>query len=229
MCNAIFIHAAILNKSKERILQYLEIFQKSGLTSNVSFIYICFIGSQTIPIDEIELVRFNSNNNIKLIKLSENLSEYEVPTLQFIHNFCKENPDYNILYLHTKNVGKVKNECIEQQIEYMLYFLAEQWKKCLDVLKTSDTCGVDLRSEPVLHYSGNFWWSSARNILSLPSPNDFNNLEKYPNPLNSLRHNQEFWICYNKQKSHNSLWDCGINVYERHLHLYPKELYRNAL
>ena len=50
------------------------------------------------------------------------------------------------------------------------------------------------------------------------------NLNKYPNKLNSLRHNQEFWICYLKQ-NHYSLWDCGISVYERHLHEYKETNY----
>jgi hypothetical protein len=107
----------------------------------------------------------------------------------------------------------------------MLYFLISKWEKCINNLLECDTCGVDLRNEPTLHYSGNFWWSTSNNIISLPNPISFSNLNRYPNPLNSARHNQEFWICYNRNKKHISMWDCGINVYERHLHRYPKELY----
>jgi hypothetical protein len=72
----------------------------------------------------------------------------------------------------------------------MLYFNIIKWRDCLNALIEYDTCGVDLRSEPVLHYSGNFWWSKASNINSLPKIIEFNNLEKFPNPMNSLRHNQ---------------------------------------
>ena len=57
-------------------------------------------------------------------------------------------------------------------------------------------------------------------ITSLPNPSDFSNLELYPNPLNSQRHNQEFWICYRKDK-HASLWESNIDCYQRHLHPYP--------
>jgi hypothetical protein len=92
-------------------------------------------------------------------------------------------------------------------------------------LETNDTVGVDLRDYPTLHYSGNFWWANALYINTLPEPYVFNNLEQYPNPLHSLRHNQEFWICYHKDKLHKSQWDCGINCYERHLHRYNPELY----
>jgi len=226
MNNAIFIHAAILNNCKERIIQYLNIIKKSNLINNVTFIYICFVGHENIPLNESDISEFNNTNVVKLIKLSNNLSDYEIPTLNFLYNFCIQNPTYNVLYLHTKNVGKEINYCIEDQIEYMLYFLITKWRNCFEKLIQYDACGVDLRLEPILHFSGNFWWSRADNISSLPSPLDFNNINKYPNPLNSLRHNQEFWICYNKlTKKYISLWDCKISVYERHLHRYPKELY----
>jgi hypothetical protein len=226
MSNAIFIHAAILDKCKERIIQYLNIIQTSNLINYVNAIFICFIGDNDIPIKENDIVEYNHNNNIKIIKLSNNLSDYELPTLNFLYNFSLENPTYNILYLHTKNVGKEINLCIEDQIEYMLYFLVTKWENCVEKLINYGACGVDLRVQPTLHFSGNFWWSRADNIISLPSPIEFNNLKKYPNPLNSIRHNQEFWICYNKQnKKYISLWDCKISVYERHLHRYSKELY----
>jgi hypothetical protein len=225
MPNAIFIHAAILDKCKERLIQYLNIIENGNLINYVDSIFICFIGDNDIPIKEDDIIKYNHYNNIKLLKLSNKLSDYELPTLNFLYNFCLKNPTHNVLYLHTKNVGKEINYCIEDQIEYMLYFLISKWEKCVNTLFEFDTCGVDLRNNPVLHYSGNFWWSTANNIISLPSPIEFNNLNKYPNPLNSIRHNQEFWICYNKNKKYNSLWDCGINVYERHLRRYPKELY----
>lgn len=226
MNNAIFIHAAILNNCKERIIQYLDIIKKSNLINNVAFIYICFVGHENIPLNELDVSEYNENNIIQLVKVSDNLSDYEIPSLNFLYNFCIENPTYNVLYLHTKNVGKEINYCIEDQIEYMLYFLVTKWSNCIETLLNYDACGVDLRQEPTLHFSGNFWWSRADNICSLPSPLDFNNINKYPNPLNSLRHNQEFWICSNKQnKKYNSLWDCKISVYERHLYRYPKELY----
>jgi hypothetical protein len=107
----------------------------------------------------------------------------------------------------------------------MLYFNVTQWKICIEKLQTNSTCGVDLREMPTLHYSGNFWWAKSQYIATLPEPVLFNNLEKYPNPLQSLRHNQEFWICYDKNKNHVSLWDCGIDCYSRHLFRYPSSLY----
>lgn len=224
MKNAIFIHGACLPRCKERLLQYLDIITKSGLIENVKYIFICLVGPGKITFYD-EIMKYNKHNNISLNKASDQLEDYELPTLKFMCQFSKNNPEYNILYLHTKSIKTEINLCIEDQIQYMLYFNIVKWKDCLHKLIDHDTCGVDLRNKPVLHYSGNFWWSRASNINSLPPINEFNDLKKYPNPLNSLRHNQEFWICYNKYKKHASMWDCGINCMERHLHRYHKNLY----
>jgi len=223
----IFIHAAILDKCKERLIQYIDSINKSGLLEKVENIFICFVGNNEIPIDESDLIPYNGYEKIKLVRTSDNLIDYELPTLQFMYEFCKTNINIDILYLHTKNVGKEINLCIEDQIEYMLYFNVIKWSECLNNLIEYDTCGVDLRDFPTLHYSGNFWWAKSSYLVSLPSPFEFNDLLSYPNPLNSIRHNQEFWICYDKTKKHFSMWNCGISCYERHLHRYPKDLYFN--
>jgi hypothetical protein len=225
MKNNIFIHAAILERCNDRIIEYLDSIYKSELLENVEHLFICFVGNGDIPITKTELLKYNGYEKIKLLKVSNNLLDYELPTLQNMYEFCKNNKDSNVLYLHTKNVGKEINLCIEDQIEYMLHFNIIKWQDCINKLLEHDTCGVDLRNEPTLHYSGNFWWAKSSYLASLPSPNEFNNLAEYPNPLNSIRHNQEFWICYDKKKRHCALWDCKINCYERHLHRYSKELY----
>jgi len=213
---AIFIHAALLDRCKERVLQILNTIHDSGLMEYTDNIFINFIGTNMFELEEYK-------RKIKTLRLSYNLSDYELPTLQYLYDFAKNNIDYKILYLHTKNVGKSINLCIEDQVNYMLYFNVTKWKECVENLDSHDTVGVDLRIEPTLHYSGNFWWGNASYIKTLPEPILFN-IKDYPNPLNSARHNQEFWICYNKGK-HKSLWDCGINCYERHLHRYNKKLY----
>ena len=227
----IFIHAAILPQCGERLLQYLDYITSSGLFEQVQHVFICFVGTYypnilSWPVFQ----KYNYKFKIRLVSVSENLQDYELPTLQYMYEYCLLHPECKVLYLHTKNVGKEINLCIEDQVAYMLYFLVNKWRECVDKLENGyDTCGVDLRDNPVLHYSGNFWWSTAKHIITdLPEPNEYNSLERYPNPLNSLRHNQEFWICSNTANIKPcSLWDCGINCYERHLHRYPKEMYTN--
>ena len=211
MNNVIFIHVAILPGHKERINQYLDIIESSNLLLNIYKIYICYIGNDFLKIEDLNITNELIKEKINIKKLSNNLNDYELPTLQFLYNFCIENSSYNVLYLHTKNVGKEINLCIEDQIEYMLYFLITKWKICIEKLYKYHTCGVDLRHDPTIHYSGNFWWSTSNNINSLPNPIEFNNIEKYPNPLNSLRHNHEFWICYNKDI--DKYWNACSHIY----------------
>jgi len=88
--NSIFIHAAILDKCKEKVLHYLDLIKDSLLINNVDFVYICFVGSQVIPINDTDIEKYNNNKNIFIIKISENLLDYELPTLNFLYNFCKK-------------------------------------------------------------------------------------------------------------------------------------------
>jgi hypothetical protein len=223
---AIFIHAAILTKTKERLLQYLNILKDSGILEWSPLIFINYVGEGEFSLNNNECLAYSHIINTRV---SPNIKEYEVPTQQKLFEFSRDNPTYKVLYIHTKNVGKDINPCIEDQIEYMLYFLITNWRKCITLLDTHKTVGVDLRDEPTLHYSGNFWWANASHIAKLPAPIEYKNLNKYPNPLNSERHNQEFWICSEKQKDKYAvLWDCGINCYERHLHRYEKERYHST-
>lgn len=222
--NTIFIHVAPLDRYTDRLNYYLDTIEKSFLHHRVDTIFICFVGN-SLSIDRKYSDELSSK--LKYVKVSNDIKDYELPTLKFLYDYCNINPNNNILYIHTKGVGHEINPCIEDWVNYMVYFLIERFDSCLEILKDYSTCGVDLRDYPILHYSGNFWWAKAAYIKSLPDPVDFSNLQKYPNPLNSQRHNQEFWICYNKNMNlHRSMWDCGINCFERHLHRYLSENYK---
>lgn len=211
--SVIFIHVAIIGRYKERLNQYINLIKSSNLYNNIENIFICYVGNENI--DE------KYDDKVKLIKVSNSLHDYELPTQQYMYNFCLTHPDYNILYLHTKGITGEINNCIEDWVSYMIHFCIGGWSVCVDKLKNYVSVGVDLRDFPTLHYSGNFWWAKSNHIVSLPSPNDFSNIQKYPNPLNSPRHNQEFWICCDKNKNkHFCLWESNIDCYERHIHRY---------
>lgn len=214
---AIFIHTANVEGAFQRLLQFASLLEKTNLLHIANKIFLSYVGPETSLFHTI-------HPSFTVVHASMHLDEYELPTQNLLWNYAKENLNSQILYLHTKGVGKEKNECIEDWIDYMLYFCVEKWKEARALLKNHDTTGVDLLQEPVKHYSGNFWWANASYIQSLPQPYEFANLQKYPNPLNSLRHNQEFWICFLKH-SHACMWQSNINCYERHVHRYHRNLY----
>ena len=225
MKSIIFIHAALLSRCDERVIQFMNLIISSGLYEEVEKIIICFVGTDPVPEKLVELA--NQYTKIILHRVHTNMGEFEVPTLNMLHMFSRLHDDYRVLYMHTKNVGKPINDCIEDQVEYMSHFLVTKWRTTVTHLDTHQTVGVDLRDDPVLHYSGNFWWANSKFLATLPCHMDYKNLTQYPNPLNSERHNQEFWICHDKvAENHACVWDCSISGYERHLHRYPKIVYR---
>lgn len=227
MSNIIFIHIALLSGWYERVTTYLLLIKSSGLLEKISIINLCFVGDHNLPnLDYDEDIL----QKIRIHSVSKDLKAFEVPTQKMLYDFCCNNMNSNVLYIHTKNVGKETNLCIEDWIHYMLYFLIERHKDVSESLLKYDTIGVDLRDEPTLHYSGNFWWARSSYIASLPDPLLFKDLDVYPNPLNSERHNQEFWICFNKDKNkHYCMWDCGINCYQRHLERYLPDKYKKDI
>jgi hypothetical protein len=219
---AVYIHIALLSRWEERVMAYLSLMEKSGLMNKLDRIHLSFVGEGDID----ESIWSAYTHKITTHRSSSNLSDYEVPTQKLLYDFCCKHTDYQVLYIHTKNVGKPINPCVEDWVEYMSHFCITRWNDCVQQLKSFQTAGVDLREEPTLHYSGNFWWARASYIAMLPDPNEYKNIELYPNPLKSPRHNQEFWICFYKYPEfHKGIWESNINCYERHLHRYSANNY----
>ncbi len=209
MKHAVFFHVATMNDYQRIVDETFTLMSSSGImkTSERIFVGIAGDGPLALPAKVETAARFG-------------LGEFEFPTLKLLRNHARQNLDHALLYIHTKGVSTPGNPCIEDWRKYMLHFLVTRYSQCLDVLSVSDTCGVDLRPLPVSHYSGNFWWTKASHVSMLP---DF---ETMPTIL-SERHKAEFWVC-SKGDKHHSLWDCGIGVNERHLHLYPSIKYQEA-
>ena len=223
---AVFIHAALLNRCRDRLIQFFNIMVESKLIDNIDNLFINFVGEDDFPVSYQDFFPFS--DKVVLNRISNNLLDYELPTLSHLYDYSILNPYTKILYIHTKSIGTDINFCIEDQIYYMLFFLISKWQICVEQLNYFNTVGVDLRNDPVLHYSGNFWWASACHIAKLPDPRIFNNLELFPNLFNSARHNPKFWVCYNSNDTiHKSLWDSEISCSDKHFEFYPKDLYIN--
>ena len=203
--NVVFFHIATIGNYQHMVDNIIKLIN-TYLINNVDKVYLSYVGSGNI---------IDPGGKYEVIHLTTDLQSYEFPTLNYIKQYCN-NHECNVLYLHTKGVTTPNNPCINDWREYMLYFLVEKNYDCLTALQYHDTCGVDLRSEPVKHYSGNFWWSKSSHIKTLPEFKDM------PIVLTE-RHKAEFWVCHNG--SNHSLWDCGIKQNERHLHRYPRERY----
>lgn len=208
MKNAIFIHAANLivdkngfpNEDRCQIIldQISKYILESKIYEDVESINLELIGDPRIKFDVPKsIINYNG----------ENIYQWEFPTLYKIISYCRENPNANICYIHTKGSSNSKFvqefNWIEDVREYHLYWNITRYRDSIRYLKEFDACGAELIYTPVRHFSQNFWWATAKHINTLVDP------KNYPLIFDE-RHQCEFWIGTNdnsKYKSVNNLYD----------------------
>lgn len=130
-------------------------------------------------------------------------------------------------YIHSKGTLTPDfsgQSAISDWRRYMQYFAVYRHLDVFNLLQRFDTVGVDLKGHPGWHYSGNFWWARSDYVAALPELMDAE-CRGMPSP----RHRAEFYVASNADGRHFSMWDSGINVFERANHAYPPERYRNGV
>ena len=155
-----FIHSCYVAEcGLSRLQNIIESIVRNGLYNELDALYICNIG---LILDS-KKHNFMDKDKIYIYNLSPDTNEYEAITLNLIHEYCKINNSTKILYLHTKGLNTANNECVNDWIKLMLYFNVERYKLCISELETVDCVGVNWLGN---HFSGNFWWTNAKHILS---------------------------------------------------------------
>jgi hypothetical protein len=193
---AIFYHNYQLNNHPNIPIEYWHMMYEdqmrslatSGLLSACEFIHIG-INGELVP-------EWTPKANVVLHPRSE-WSMGETATLKAIRDFCskEESQDYKILYIHQKGLKDITNLASRHWRLMMEYFTIHRWKDCVEHLDEYDCVGVNWLTDTFVgrkpHFSGNFWWATARHINTL----DHSYLENQPNlsPLINVL-NKEFWI-----------------------------------
>ena len=206
--NICFIHSCHLkNKGLKRLEYLIDKIKTTGLIHRLETIYINNIG---IPIQENIY-----GDKVKICNYSDNPDLYEIPTINKIQHFSKENMNHNILYLHTKGISYDDNNLKENDwIDMMLYFLVERFELCLEKMNTGiQAIGCNYYDEQMKirnpkHFSGNFWWADSQYISELP---DLIEKTENVNPNDA-----EYWLCKNNPsvyELHNSKINHYMNVY----------------
>lgn len=217
-----FIHSCNLENVGTYRLEYLiKTMQYTGCENIFDKIYINNIG---LPVENMYGEKYEVTN------CSENSQLFENPTINLMNDFSKANPDSYILYLHTKGIRYSREDVKENSwINYMLYFLVEDYKNCISLLDQEyDTLGCDYSMDldqtlflgcspypPPPHYSGNFWWANSNYLKNLPKL-------CIKNPE---RNAPEFWLFKNKPNFYN-LHSSNVNHYHT---AYPREMYTPEL
>ena len=213
----VYFHIATIGNYQEVVNEIFGSLTETNLINVADSINICIVGNGELNIP----INWNTKTN-RIFDID--IGEFY--TLKQIEMYCKNTiTNDKILYIHTKGVTSSNNECINDWRKYMLYFNVVQHEQASKELDNYDTYGVDLVTEPTKHYSGNFWWSNSNHIKKLPSIDEISKADA--KAILTIRHNSEFWLMMiggNNKSAHNS----NINVYERHLHRYNENNYKNV-
>jgi hypothetical protein len=150
----IFIHVAQIGRWQEILDEQLALIESFLVPDKI---YIGVLGSLPVSLPA----------NAEVCYQSDNLFEWEFPTLQKLYEHCQKK-DGQVLYIHGKGSSQYK-KCMEDWRHYLQYFLIEKYSDCLEALKTYDVCGCDWKKT---HFFGNFWWARNDYIRTLRSPYD---------------------------------------------------------
>lgn len=184
---AIFYHIAQLGLGAFIYQQQIHRLYTSGLIQKANYIYFGVNGDKDL---------FNVPENVIINRNKNTLEETE--TLFALKDFCKNNLDYKILYIHTKGVTK-ESLTGESWRLMMEYFVIDKWNMCVEYLDNYDAVGSNLKilgpttwsdgrqsweKAGTKHFVGNFWWANSSYINQLD--------DKFL--TSDFRLDREFWI-----------------------------------
>lgn len=188
--------------------QQLQAIRNSGL-STAAKINMCITG--WVDLDYINL-RYPFVNVINTRNIDEP-NIFEGQTLELLWGEVDDLPDDAcILYMHNK--GTITNAPpVAAWRETLINEMITKWESCVPLLNLYDVVAVSdshvLNSNSVIT-SGNFWWSTAKYLKTLPDPIDST---KYLNTCHpgdiDYRYCFERWITTNKPHTY---YTCNMNL-----------------
>lgn len=181
------IHSCLFPEQTYDVLgQMLDTIMHSRLMQQLDALYIMHYGEEYT-----NQTYMDENINLHYIHVGRSCAKFEIPTLQsliFLANDDKLHEDSHLLYMHTKGVSYANiPKPVHDWRTYMLYFMVNLWEKCYYLLKSDefDVIGTNIRMLNIRHnlkdvtgpmIMGNYFWTTAKYIRSLPP---LNNQNKY--------------------------------------------------
>jgi hypothetical protein len=201
-----FWHIATINNWYEIVDEQLGKLIRSGLLDALEHVYVGALG-------EPDLLRLPPNR-FTITYTSPDIQEFEFPTLAAAQQFACAHPEAKLLYFHVKGASRgYEDSTSKYQISfwrrYMEYFTIECWQACVAALEDCDACGVEIRSDPAPHFSGNFWWANATYLATLPPVECCNRADRVA---------AELWLCHPSRQMHlHSLFQDGRDLYHERI------------
>jgi hypothetical protein len=213
-----YFHLATIGQYQQIYEELINKVLDSGLIDSVDFLYTCVVGDGHL--NEIH------HEKIITIRVGE-ISDYEFPTLSKIEKDISETSE-NIKIFYFNGLGVTENsEHKKSWRGYLSYYNIIRHKDCINYLDTFDVCGVDWRTNPTPHFSGNFWWANSSYLKNLPKIYEISQPDS-PRVL-TLRHNAEMYIGMSNNVNPRILWQSNISQYSRHIYLYDESNYMGKI
>lgn len=185
-----FWHIYTINNWREIVKEQKNKIKKSKLGENSEAIFVNVAGDVKKDLDCMPNVTINHQKEIL----------GELPLINFLHNFCSNEKECLVWYIHAKGVTRPENKCVSDWRHCLEYFNISKWQMCVQYLEEYDLVGSLWRKN---HFCGNFWWAKSSYIKNCQSVT--------MNP--ERRHQAEFFVGTANPKVKN-LHETNINHYK---------------
>ncbi|MEO2173994.1 MAG: hypothetical protein ABGY96_07835 [bacterium] len=203
----IYFHICTIGNWKNVVNELLKTIQSSGLFEDMKELRIGVLGDGDVSF-------FETLPKTKLLFQNADVSLYERPTLLALRRDAMAmDPNTPILYIHSKGVSgrRGKAQAVEDWRHLLSFWTIERYEDMKNTLQTCDAVGINLKEKPRLHFSGNFWWSKASYLRTLPETIG----PSYCDP--------EYWIGRSRHHNFKSLFDSKVDHYKT---TFPSDLYK---
>lgn len=174
----------------------------SGLADHAD-IFCCISGPACEPVARlVSLYDFAS-----IAAKSEDGAEFEGFTLKHLYEAARAQKYDSIGYIHTKGLSHARTDgnprlyrAINSWRHMMELAVLDRWRDAIIRLETHEAAGANFRPDPWPHFSGNFWWATAKYLSGLPHPvrGEFPETQQFDHlPDLKARTNYERWIGIN--------------------------------
>jgi hypothetical protein len=225
-----FYHVAMMCDWRSLLQKQIAKLHKSSLIKE-SIIHLCAVGSKEEYNKMPQL-----HPRIIPVHISDNLLDYEHPTIEKLHELSKQE-DFYCFYFHTKGVslssykndkkkfrerfykpamvkrfGKLSyKEIAKNTLHWRLhleYFTIQKWTDAILLLERFDCVGPHWITGGFKHFSGNFWWANSEYLRTLES------VYTFPFTKKDYRFRSEAWVGQKENVKAKSLSNLRMHYYE---------------
>lgn len=181
---ALAYHVGMLNNWKNVVLDQLQTLHQCGLGHVAQHLLLSYTGGEdekTTALGEILDLMEPYDFSFQLVRVVQpQVAPFEGAIMNAVHKYCVENRNAVVFYAHNKGVSKYNPNWrnlthghsysrVLYWRKFMEYFTLQRPQLCLDAFASNkkSACGVNLKTEPWPHFSGNFWAATCDYLSTL--------------------------------------------------------------